>query len=63
MPFSTALKSLFVVSAADTSAFQLKHTHGCYAAYALWAIKYGLSNMSHVALWEIILAHNIQGIQ
>ena len=40
-------ESLFVVSAAATSAFQLKHTPAvnCYAAYALRAIEYELSNM------------------
>ena len=38
-------ESLFVVSAAATSAFQLKHMPRCYAAYALGAMKYGLWNM------------------
>ena len=38
-------ESLFVVSAAAMSAFQLKHTCGCYTAHALWAIEYELLNM------------------
>ena len=40
-------ESLFGVSAAARSAFQLKHTPAvnCYAAYALRAIEYELSNM------------------
>ena len=38
-------ESLFVVSAVAMSAFQLKHMCGCYAAYALQAIKFGLVNM------------------
>ena len=39
-------ESLFNVSAVATSAFQLKHTLWLlYAAYALWAIKYGPSDM------------------
>ena len=35
------IESLLILLLA-TSAFQLKHTCGCYAAYALRAIKYGL---------------------
>ena len=37
-------ESLFVVSAAATSAFQLKHMLWLLRAYALQAIEYGLSN-------------------
>ena len=50
-------ESLFVVSAAATSAFQLKHTPRllrsiCPAGYQIRIIK----NISHVALWELLLA-------
>ena len=54
-------ESLFIVSAAATSAFQLKHTPRLQAAYALQAIRYGPSDISHVALREILLA-GIRGI-
>ena len=48
-------ENLFVVSAAATSAFQLKHTPRllcsiCPAGYRIW------ENISHVALREILLA-------
>ena len=50
-------ESLFIVSAAATSAFQLKHTPRllrsiCTEGYEIriW------ENISHVALWEILLA-------
>ena len=49
-------ESLVIVSAAATSAFQLKHTPQllrsiCPAGYRIQTIEYG----SHVALWEILL--------
>ena len=53
-------ESLFVVSAAAMSAFQLKHMLWllcsiCPAGYQIRLSNMG--NISHVAQWEILLAH------
>ena len=53
-------ESLFFVSAASTSAFQLEHTPQLlYAAYAPGTIKYGLSNMGKY--WSCWSMGNIMG--